>query len=194
MKKGIALTLLLVACSFAGSATAAERWKLEFEPVKLDRISIQTGMHWQSYWYLVYKVTNKTDETLPLRLSIKATSDVAKKTYRESYYKRVVEAINKKSGKEYLSIKEMRTTIDAGETKEAVAVFGSVVESTDVLKIEIKGLWDRLSREGPKTFIEDRVLELTYHRPGDEYYPQDDPITLKGKKWIVAYRKEVTKR
>ena len=80
--------------------------------------------------------------------------------------------------------------IAPGETKEAVAIFGSVAEATDKLLVQILGLWDRISPEGQKVFIEDRMLVLTYYRPGDEYFPQYDKITLKRSDWKVVSREE----
>ena len=189
MKKGITLFMLgLFVGILAGKTEAAVRWNLEFKPVKMDRVSIRTGIQWKAYWYLVYQVTNKTDETVPLYLSIKATSDAANRTYFEGYYKRVERAIERKEGRDLLNIQEMRGEIGPGETKEAMAIFGSVVESTDVLKVRVLGLWDRISHEGKKVFIEDRALILTYYRPGDEYFPQYDRIRLKKTAWVVLHR------
>jgi len=187
------LVLAFCICLLAGNAKAEVRWHLDFEAVKLDRISIRTGMQWSSYWYLVYKVSNKTDRDIPLRLSIKATSDVAKKTYLEGYYKRVEEAIELRDGKAYQNIKDLRCNIDQGDSKLCIAIFGSVVESTDTLKIQVRGLWDRVFYEGEKVFVEDRALVLTFLRPGDEYFPQYDKISLKRKEWVVLSRKELTR-
>lgn len=191
MRKGITLLLLtFCGCLLAESANAADRWKLDFKPVKLDRISIKTGVKWKAYWYLIYQVTNNGEETAPLRLSIKAESDVAGKTYLQGYYQRVEQAIERKEGKNFLNIRDMRGEIEPGETKEAVAIFGSVSEATDKLLVRILGLWDRISPEGQKVFIEDRMLVLTYYRPGDEYFPQYDKITLKRSDWKVISREE----
>jgi hypothetical protein len=190
MKKGMMVTLILFLGLLVGGAKAAVRWHLDFEPVKVDRISIKTGAEWQAYWYFMFKVTNNTEETQRLRLGIKAFSDVADKTYLEGYYKRVEAAVEKREGKDLANIKDLRCTLEPGESKEGLAIFGSISESTDLLKIQILGLWDRISHEGPKIFVEDRALVLTYSRPGDEYYPQYDKIVFKRKDWKVLSRKE----
>jgi len=171
MKKGIALMLVFFTCVLVADLTAEVRWNLTFDQGEVERISIKTGINWEAYWYMTYKVTNNTDQDIPLHLGIKAISDVGKKTYIEGFYKRVEAAIEKAKGKKYLNIKDMRVTIKAGESKEAIAIFGSIEERTDTLKVQISGLWDRISHEGDKTFVEDKALVLTYYRPGDEFYP-----------------------
>jgi hypothetical protein len=175
------------------NADAASRWHLDFEPIKVDRIMLKTGMQSEAYWYFIYKVSNNGDQTVPLRLNIKAVSDVANKTYLEGYYKRVEEAIEKRSDVELLNIKEMRSDIEPGESKLGIAVFGKVAEGTDVLKIQVLGLWDRVKYEGSKVFIEDKALVLTYGRPGDEYFPQYDKIVYKRKDWVVLLYEEITR-
>jgi len=194
MKKGIVLVLVLFAC-FLSAADAKEgvRWNLKFEQVELDRISIKTGTQLQSYWYLIYKVSNETDETVPLRLSIKAISDVANKTYLEGYYKKVEGVVERIKGRKLLNIRDMRSEIGPGKTLEAIAVFGSIAESTDTCKIQVLGLWDRVRREGTKLFVEDRALVLKFKRPGDEYFPQHDMIVFDRFDWVVLYSREVTK-
>lgn len=192
MKKGIAILLVFFVAVFvlSGNLSAEKRWNLKFEQGDLKRISIKTGIKWDAYWYLTYKVTNNTEQSIPMVLGIKAFSDATKTVYYEGYYKRVEEAIEKKTGKGYLNIKDMRTTIEPGESKEAIAIFGKINESTDTLKIQICGLWDRISHEGKKTFIEKKALELVFYRPGDEYFPQYDTIYFKSKKWVVLERAE----
>lgn len=191
MRKGIAfLTLAVLVGLFAMDAQASVRWNLGFKPGKLDRISLKTGKGQVTCWYLIYTISNKTDDAVPMSLSIKATSDGREKPYLEGYYPRAEKAIETKLGKDYLNIRDMRAEIGAGESKEAVAIFGSITESTDTLKIQVLGLWDRVSREGDKLFVEDRALELYYFRPGDELFPQYDKIRLKGLKWVVLHREE----
>lgn len=191
MRKGIALLLsVFCVCLIAQNANGEVRWKLDYKPIKMDRISIKTGMKWKASWYLIYQVTNKGDATVPLRLNIKAVSDVAGKTYLQGYYQRVEQAIERKEGRNFLNIRDMRGEIGPGETKEAVAIFGSIVESTDKLAVQVMGLWDRISHEGQKVFIEDRMLVLNYYRPGDEYFPQYDKIAFRGADWKVIFREE----
>ena len=55
------------------------------------------------------------------------------------------------------------------------------------------GLWDRISHEGGKVYVEDRVLVLTFYRPGDEYYPQYDKIRLIKRAWKILNRKPLGK-
>jgi hypothetical protein len=185
--------MVVLVSLLAIDAQASARWHLDFKPGKLDRISIMTGKGRVTYWYLIYTISNNTDDAVRMALSIKATSDGREKPYLEGYYPTAEKAIEAKLGKDFLNIKEMRSEIDAGDSKEALAIFGSVTESTDTLKVQVLGLWDRVSREGAKLFVEDRALELTYYRPGDELFPQYDRIRLKAKKWKVILREERTR-
>lgn len=190
MRKG---TTVLVAIFFAGllsgNLRAAARWNLEFKPVKLSRISIRTGNRWNAYWYLLYRVTNKTEEAVPLFLSIKAFTDAGPRPFVQGFYPRVVQAVEQREHKDLLDIRQMRGEIAPGETKEAVAVFGSLPESTDLLTVQVLGLWDRIVRESGKVFVEDRALLLAFYRPGDEYFPQYDRIRLVKSEWKVLERR-----
>jgi hypothetical protein len=103
----------------------------------------------------------------------------------------VEKAIEEREGKDFANIKDLRSDIGPGETKECLAIFGSIIESTDLLKIQVLGLWDRISHEGAKVFVEDRALILTYSRPGDEYFPQRDKIRFVRKDWKILERKEM---
>jgi hypothetical protein len=85
----------------------------------------------------------------------------------------------------------MRCDLEPGESKTGLAIFGKIAEGTDVLKIQVLGLWDRVKYEGNKVFVEDKALVLTYSRPGDEYFPQYDKIVYKRKDWVVLLHEEL---
>jgi|GEM_PF-2152759 len=190
MKRGFVLGCLVVL--FAVSlASAQDRWQLDFTPVKMDRALVTIGETTTPYWYLIYKVNNSTDDTLTLDLTLKAVSDVGKKTYVEWFSPAAEKLIEAKEGRDFKNVQDLRgLELDSGDTVEAVALFRNVHESTDLLKIHIFGLWDSVYTDLGKVINEDNVLVLHYFRPGDEYFPQFDRFFFKKKEWIVLNRQE----
>ena len=189
MRKGFLLCSLLVLFAVT-TLDASERWRVEFKPIKMDRVVVKSGETATPYWYLVYTVKNPTDEAVNLSLSIKARSDVGKLSYTEWYNPEALAAIKAREGKAIKNVREMRCEIGPGESKKAVALFRNVHEGTDLVEIQVSGLWDRVYREKDRLVFEDRVLNVYYFRPGDEYYPQFDNFTFKKSKWVVLNRRE----
>jgi len=187
MRRGLLLCGLLVVCFMAISsfAFAEDRWHLDFKQVKMDRVLVKIGETNTPYWYLIYKVTNPTDESISLNLQIKAYSDVGKKAYIEWYSPLAVKTIVAKEQRPLKNIQEMRNEIGPGETLEAVALFKSVHEGTDNLRIEVFGLWDRVTYNTGQIVVEDRILNIYFFRPGDEYFPQFDRFFFKKQEWVV---------
>jgi len=187
MRRGLLLCGLLVVCFMAIStvASAEDRWYLDFKQVKMDRVLVKIGETQTPYWYLIYKVTNPTDESISLSLQLKAYSDVGKKAYIEWFSPLAVKTIAAKEHRAFKNVQEMRGEIGPGETFEAVALFKNVHEGTDNLRIEVFGLWDRVTYEKGQLKVEDKVLNLYFFRPGDEFYPQFDRFFFKKQKWTV---------
>ncbi len=171
MRRGFFLCGLLVVCFMAIStfASAEDRWHLEFKQVKMDRVLVKIGETNTPYWYLVYKVTNPTDESIFLNLQLKAYSDVGTKNYIEWFSPLAVKTIVAKEQRGLKNVQEMRTEIGPGETFEGVALFKNVHEGTDNLRIEVCGLWDRVTFDKGQIVVEDKVLKLYFFRPGDEF-------------------------
>lgn len=187
MRRGLLFCGLLAVCFLVIStdAVAEDRWNLDFKQVKMGRVLVKFGETATPYWYLVYKVTNPTDDSITLNLQIKAHSDVGKKSYIEWYSPAAVKAVAAKEGRPLKNVQEMRGDIGPGESFEAVALFRNVHEGTDNLKIEVMGLWDRVTYSKGKLVVEDRVLNLYFFRPGDEYFPQFDRFFFKKSEWVV---------
>ncbi len=190
MKKAVLLISFFLVFVSMSAVEAGERWRLDFQPVKMDRILVRNGVNWVPHWYLIYKVKNPTEETVPLYLSIKAFDDVSKKSYTEMFMPEAVKAIELREKKPLKDVQKMRREIDPGETFTAVAVFRNVHEGTDLMRIEVLGLWDRVTHEGNRVFVEDRVLKLYFSRPGDEFYPQYDKFRFIKKEWAIVTRRE----
>ena len=189
MRKGFLLCCLLVLLALT-TAEAQERWSLELKPVKMDRVLVTSPAGTTAYWYLVYRINNPMDVSVPLSLFIRAHSDVGKKSYVEWYSAEALKIVAAKEGRPLKGVQEMRGEIGPGETLEAVALFRNVHEGTDLLKIEVRGLWDRVYTEKDKLIVEDKILNLYYYKPGDEYYPQFDRFYFKKHEWVVLNRRE----
>lgn len=188
MKKGLALCCLLVLLT--ATAGAVEGWHIDFQPVKMDRVLVKSGETATTYWYMIYKVKNPMDDEHQLRLSVRAYSDVGKRSYFEMYYPKAQKAIEAKEGRAFKNLKQMRTKIGGGDTIEGVAIFKNVHEGTSYLKVRVTGLWDRVVHKAGKLFVEDWALDLTFYKKGDEYFPQFDPIIFKKKQRVLLQRRE----
>ena len=82
---------------------------------------------------------------------------------------------------------EPYVTFSPGDSRECVAIFNPLDPEADEIKIFVHGLVNDLKLEplGEGRFrIEERVLKLTFVRPGDEIYTSLDRITFKGKEWL----------
>ncbi len=197
MKK--ALILILVPALFAASAvTGAEepeyqRWKLDFEGGTPSYVLLKDALgNVTVSWYMMYKVTNPTDRDLPLEIAIRGVTDT-KKTYRDSLAPLAQKALEKKTGKKLKNALDMsRGKIGPKQTIEAVAFFGEMDPNWDYLHVRVAGLVDPVDRVKGKYYYEKKVLVLSFYRPGDEFDSADDPITFRGKKWVVeGERKEI---
>ena len=165
-------------------STSAGSWTSRYGTPGLILLKDATGDATVS-WYLTYKITNKTDKDVPLNLKIKGETDT-NKTYRDTIDPLAHKALEKKTKKKYKHALAMtRGTIPAGKSIEAVAFFGNIDANWDDLFVHISGLVDTIDRVKGKLFFEKKVLVVHYNRPGDEFDSADDPITLKGDKWIL---------
>jgi hypothetical protein len=187
MKQGLLILglMALITAAAAVPAQAGERWYLDCQPVKMDRILVKIGGAATPYWYMIYKIKNPTEEEVTLNLSIRGLSDVGKKTYLEWYNPEAVKAIQAREGRSFKSVQDMRTAIGPGETIEAVALFRKPHEGTDLFRVTVTGLWDRVYHEKGRPVVEDRALNLYFKKSGDEYYPQFDRFVFSRKEEVV---------
>jgi hypothetical protein len=196
MKKAVLVLLvpaLLLAVASAQEGGQYNRWKLDFEKGKLGYVALKDALGKVTlHWYLTYKVTNKTKKDVPLQLAIEGKTDT-NKTYRDSIDPLAHAKLQKMMKKKFQSSLAMsRGKLPPGESMEAVAFFGDLDPNWDVFDVHVAGLVDTIDIVKGKKFYEKKVLVLTYSRPGDEFGAAADPITFKGKKWIVeGERKEI---
>lgn len=190
----------------AGDAPVMELERVEFKWEKPRTVVIYPGSDDRSgssgeilaagriYWYMPYTLTYKGKEEAQFFVSINAKSDKDKKytdlalPHVERKVERLeqrklfskVDAIAKgKQGARYV-------TFAPGEAKQCVAIFNPLNQEADTIEITVHGLVNDLKVEnlGDGRFrIEERVLRLTFKRPGDELYTSLDSIKFAGKKW-----------
>lgn len=198
MKK--VLLLLLVPAFLAAGAVAQDegddqykRWRLDVSVEKPANIVLKsaTGAR-QVHWYVLYTLTNNSEEEIPLEVAVAAVDD-DDRTYRDCVAPLAQKAIEKKVGKELKnSLDVCRGKIGPGESIAAVALLGEVDAGWDWLHVRFSGLMDPLDRVDGKIYYEKQILVSSYYRPGDEHKSLSDAIHFKGRKWeILGERKEV---
>jgi len=185
-----------------GSDGTSTYWMVEFEPLHLRMIAPREGIGaGRVYWYMVYKLSNPGKEDRDILLSITAQSD-GKKEYADLYLPSVEKAIEKKEreplwGKtdefEIVSKRDPKDpkyqyiTLKAGETRKSVAVFNSIDPNASKIVFRIAGLSNEIksiAKEDGGKELEERIRELRYERPGDEYGITADSFKLVGKEWV----------
>ncbi len=78
-----------------------------------------------------------------------------------------------------------------GEQKECVAIFNPLDPEADKIVVSVHGLANDLVVEklsDNRLKITERVLELTFTRPGDQYYPAWDKFKFVSRKWKQLVR------
>lgn len=178
-------------------------WEVQFEEKYLRMVAPREGPGaGRVFWYLIYTLHNPDDADHEVFTSITAVTD-GKKEYSDLYLPTVEKAIEKKEreplwGKtdEFELISKRKTddpkyryvTLRAKETRKCVAVFNAIDPNVSKITIRVAGLSNeirRLSKEDGSVELEDRVRELYYTRPGDEYEISIDKFRLVGKEWVA---------
>lgn len=84
-----------------------------------------------------------------------------------------------------------RPVIKAGETRQCAAIFRRLDPETDRLTIRLLGLTNDIKVEeaGPHARkVTERIYEIEYKRPGDEFYPGLDRLFLVREAWMDQVR------
>ena len=153
------------------------------------------------YWYLPYRLTYKGKETGRFFVSVRATSDKRRNKvpqYRDLVLPHVEKKIERLEQRELISKGDLINAKDAdeyryvsyepNESKQCVAIFNPLDPEADTIRVYVHGLVDDVKVENlgdGKFRIEERVLQITFERPGDEIYPTLDDIKFVSKKWIT---------
>jgi hypothetical protein len=184
------------------SGEAGGYWIIEFEEKALRMIAPTDGLGGgQVYWYMLYTLTNKTKEDHDIYVKITATSDHDKQ-YADLFLPSVEKAIERREntplwGKadEFAALAKRKPsdpkyqyiTIKTGEKRNCVAVFNRLDPNANKITIRVEGLSNEIKevvKEDGARFLESRVRELTFDRPGDENAITLDSFTLIGQDWV----------
>jgi hypothetical protein len=184
MRKALVLSLVLFA--FCGSVFAEEEcWTLNFENQPPRRLVV-TGAGGQDgvYWYVLYKVTNRTEKERFFIPDICIETETNKK-YLDSLYPALEAAVEQKKGKRFLNLAEMIGTVKPGQTKEGVALFPQIDPTADELRLVVMGITNefKIERSQAGKVCRHRALLATYKRPGDEHYPAFKRVYFYGRTW-----------
>ena len=180
-------------------------WILDLEIKKIRTITMLEGpFKGQVFWYLLYNVENKGDEDRATHLSITAKSD-RKKSYVDTYVGSVERAVERKVGRplwgraDLVKAQKDRdpkgdgaktfnyTTFESGKKRQCVAIFNKLDPGANKIVISFRGLsndFHLITNEDGSREIEERVYQLRYERPADEYEINLDRFHLRKKEWV----------
>lgn len=182
--------------------TTEHFWQLDFRVEGLKMVVPEIGPgKGQVFWYLLYTLENPSSENRDAFLSITATSDRGKR-YADMYLPLVEGEIERKEGyplwgkTDEVSVLERRDPkqpdynflrINAGEKRASVAVFNRLDPNANHVTIRVLGLSNEIKRvESPEGIVlEEKVYELNFNRPGDEFAVTRDTFRLVKREWKV---------
>jgi hypothetical protein len=179
----IGLAVALCASMASAQATDPVPWQLDLEIEKLGSLTVSPRPgHAETVWYVLYTVTNETGEERPFRPHFRIETDT-EKTYFETVSPEAARTLEIRLGREVKTSAQMEPTIADGETREAVAFFGTLDPAFDRVQVAVTGIRDVVYRVGLKRFYEKRSLVFEWKRPGDEYYVDRDIVQFVKKYW-----------
>ena len=184
-------------------------WILDFNLDRVGSITMLEGpFKGQIFWCMTYSVENKSATERNAYISITAESD-RRKRYADIYLGDVERAVERKVGRPLwgkTDVNAARKDLDPtdaayhynefkpGEKRDCVAIFGELDPSTNNIKIIVRGLsndYHLVETEDGDREIEERVYEIFFHRPGDEYAINLDRFIQKKKGWAKKRTKLV---
>jgi len=191
------------AVATAANAAPSNYWSLEFEFKSLRMISPKQGFGTGNvYWYMLYTLENPAKEPRDVNIEVTANSDGGKE-YADIYLPTIERGIERKENRTLfgktdlfdLILKAKRKpgdpkynyfTMKAGEKRQCVAVFNQLDHNANKITVRISGLTNEIKqvvKEDGNRFLENRVRELYFDRPGDEHEITLDSFRLVGKDW-----------
>ena len=187
------------------SQDAADIARLEFTPGKPKSVTVYPTEDGESargatveagrlYWYLPYTLENKSPKGAKFFISIRAESEKGRR-YSDLALPSVEKKVEKLERKKLFSKTDQFKAegglgayqdYPVGKKEECVAIFNPIDPEADIVKIHVHGLVDDLEIEelpGGGYRVTERVLVLTYERPGDEFYTALDSFKFKSREW-----------
>lgn len=178
---GAAALVAVVAAAVPDVAEAGGSQLVRFDRGAMQPVYSTTGGKGTTNYVLDYKVTNvgAKDVRPGIRLELRTETS---KTYGDVY-----DAATWTSATKILARKAEPSTTAAiraadlasGASADGLANFGAIDPNADSFQVRVYGIWDPVFRDRQgRTWMENRVLVLSYSRSGDEYDRQLDPIRL----------------
>jgi hypothetical protein len=174
-----------------------EDWTFDFQFEHPHPIVVKTaGGDREVYWYLVYTVTNRSDEARRFVPAFTLCTDQAT-VRRAGLYPEVYEAIKANRKIRFLEpTANLHTKIMPGEgnARTGVAIFAPLDRETDRFTIFAEGISGRYierpnlaaaadAPEDEKVIRLRKAIALTYKLPGDKWWLNLDPPVFVSKKW-----------
>jgi hypothetical protein len=193
MKKMILLFLLFVVVY---PVDANRRWRMKFTYEKPEYLRVRDSSgEVQTYWYMLYAVTNPTEEEHHISLELKVITD-DNHVYYNSLFPAIEKLVEAKKKQKFLNVLEMKGEefdgkIGPNETKLGIALFGRIDDEMDEMNVHISGLVDVISYEENSVWKDLKVKVITYSRKGDEFNRHLDLVEYVGSTWITPIRKKI---
>lgn len=153
----------------------------------------------RTYWYLPYTLVNRSGMSANFFVTVRGSSDKGRK-YSDlalPWVERKVERMEQKKLWSKVDLLANGQSIDAytefkpDDQKRCVAIFNPIDPEADKIIIDVHGLIDDFEVEeisGGALKITERVLRLTFVRPGDEFFTSLDSFKFKSKGWVRISR------
>ena len=182
---GAGAAALVVAALVAGdAATAGGRQQVRFERGTFQPVHVAGGGGSTNY-VLDYKAVNALDKGVRPGIRLELRTETGK-TFGDSYDAGTWRAATKVLGRKEApaSAASIRAAeLAAGASADGLANFGAIDPNADTFDVRVYGLWDPVFRDRQgRSWVETRVLVLSYSRSGDEYDRQNDRIRLASSK------------
>jgi hypothetical protein len=190
-----------VAAPFPQPSRYPISWELDFVHAVPERIVVDTGNGPpRAYWYVTYTVTNNTGQErtfLPWFEMLTKDGKIIRSD--QSIPFQVFEAIKHREGSKMLEpFTQMGGEILLGEdqAKDGVAIWLEPTTEMGRFSIFVTGLCGEaitmtddagaeLSTPEGKPIILRKTLQLNYMVPGDELYPEADPVAEEPLAWVM---------
>lgn len=176
-----AALVAVVASAFPGAAEAGGRQLVRFDRGATQALFAKTGSKGTTNYVLDYKLTNVGTKDVRPRVRLELRTETSK-TYGDVYDAAVWTAATKTLGRkaEPSTTAAIRAAdLASGASAEGLANFGSIDPNADAFQVRVYGIWDPVFRDRQgRTWVENRVLVLSYSRTGDEYDRHLDEIRL----------------
>jgi hypothetical protein len=211
----LALFCAGIAASFAlaDDSTAKKVFILGVEPGKVRTTTIGREPEIERYWYLPFTLVNEDQEDHSFFLEVSAESD-KKREYRNLAHPIVKEKARRRlgvrEGETFWDAHDLTTNheptdtaaafprkldlpvIKAGEKVRCVAIFRGPDPEADKIVVSFRGLTNdvqsiKTGTPNERKLVE-RIFQLTFERPGDEFYRTDDAIEYVGRQWVTVER------